>query len=236
MVEPTSYPEEDWLALSGIQHFSFCRRQWALIHIEQSWEDNVLTTAGSLEHERAHDYDASEKRGELLILRDLKVFSRRLGVTGACDVVEFRMSPDGVPLQGRSGSWLPYPIEYKHGQPKVQDADRLQLCAEAICLEEMLACNIREGALFYQGTRHREIVEFDDSLRNAVTEMFRQMHDLYTRGHTPKVRIGKECRACSLKNICLPELSKKKSARVYINARIREIMNVSEIKDIESRR
>lgn len=127
MKESADYPEDDWLALSGLQHFAFCRRQWALIHIEQQWEDNYLTTAGSLEHDRAHDYSESETRGSLLIMRDLRVFSRRLGITGACDVVEFRQSDAGVPLHGRSGTWLPYPVEYKHGAPKQTDADRLQL-------------------------------------------------------------------------------------------------------------
>lgn len=108
MKGPEGYPEEDWLALSGIQHFSFCKRQWALIHIEQLWSENYLTTAGHLEHERAHDYAASESRGDTLIMRDLRVYSRALGITGACDVVEFHKSNDGVPLHGRDGLWLPY--------------------------------------------------------------------------------------------------------------------------------
>lgn len=138
----SEYPEDDWLALSGLQHFSFCRRQWALIHIEQQWQENYLTTAGHLEHERAHDYEQSESRGDTLIMRDLRVFSRHLGITGACDVVEFHQSDDGVPLRGRNGLWSAYPIEYKHGQSKTVDADRLQLCAEAMCLEEMLSCEI----------------------------------------------------------------------------------------------
>lgn len=142
MKGPDGYSEADWLALSGIQHFSFCKRQWALIHIEQLWSENYLTTAGHLEHERAHDYAASESRGDMLIMRDLRVYSRALGITGACDVVEFHKSNDGVPLHGRDGLWLPYPIEYKHGKSKTIDADRLQLCAEAMCLEEMLACDI----------------------------------------------------------------------------------------------
>lgn len=125
----------------------------ALIHIEQLWSENYLTTAGHLEHERAHDYAASESRGDTLIMRDLRVYSRALGITGACDVVEFHKSNDGVPLHGRDGLWLPYPIEYKHGKSKTIDADRLQLCAEAMCLEEMLACDIPEGALFYRQTK-----------------------------------------------------------------------------------
>ncbi|OZG62787.1 CRISPR-associated protein Cas4 [Bifidobacterium hapali] len=228
-MELAEYAEDDWLSLSGIQHFSFCRRQWALIHVEQLWQDNVLTTSGSIEHERAHDYGASEKRGDLLILRDLRVFSRRMGVSGACDVVEFHASPDGVTLQGRDGQWIPYPVEYKHGQPKTQDADRLQLCAEAMCLEEMLSCDIREGALFYQHIRRRETVSFDESLRETVTDMFRQMHDFYTRGHTPKVRTKQGCKACSLKDVCLPELLKKRSARKYVDDRIYEVIHDSEV-------
>ncbi|KFI99085.1 CRISPR-associated protein Cas4 [Bifidobacterium stellenboschense] len=217
----SDYPEDDWLALSGLQHFAFCRRQWALIHIEQQWQDNYLTTAGSLEHERAHDYGESETRGDLLIMRDLRVFSRRLGITGACDVVEFRKSPDGVPLHGRNGTWSPYPVEYKHGRPKQQDADRLQLCAEAMCLEEMLACTIPEGALFYQQTKHRERVCFDSSLRERIVAMTHEMHDLINRGHTPKVRPSKSCRACSLRDVCLPNLVKTQSARQFIEDRLK---------------
>lgn len=215
------YPEDDWLALSGIQHFAFCRRQWALIHLEQQWQDNYLTTSGSLEHERAHDYAASETRGKLLIMRDLRVFSRRLGITGACDVVEFHQSDNGVSLQGRSGRWVPYPIEYKHGSSKDIDADRLQLCAEAMCLEEMMTCDIPEGALFYQRTRRREQVVFDVRMRDRVSELFAEMHEYYSRGHTPKVRVSQKCKACSLRDICLPQLMKKTcSAQEYIDSAI----------------
>ena len=213
----SEYPEDDWLALSGLHHFAFCRRQWALIHIEQQWQDNYLTTAGSLEHDRAHDYGASEARGDLLIMRDLRVFSRRLGITGACDIVEFRQSDAGVPLHGRAGAWLPYPVEYKHGAPKQADADRLQLCAEAMCLEEMLACSIPEGALFYQQTKHRERVRLDESLRDQIVAMSGEMHDLFARGHTPNIKPSKSCRACSLRDICLPKLARSRSAKQFID-------------------
>lgn len=222
MNEPTDYPEDDWLALSGLQHFAFCKRQWALIHIEQLWQDNMLTTAGNLEHEKTHDYDASEKRGDLLILRDLRVFSRRLGITGACDVVEFRSARDGVHLYGRDGTWNPYPVEYKHGKSKTIDADRLQLCAEAMCLEEMLACDIPQGALFYQQTRRREVVDLDGRLREMVTGMLSQMHDLYAKGYTPRVRTGRACRACSLKDFCVPKLMRTRSAQAYIDGYVND--------------
>lgn len=214
------YPEGDWLALSGIQHYAFCKRQWALIHIEQLWQENARTTAGQLEHERVDDYSQSETRGNLLILRSLRVFSRKLGITGICDVVEFHRDDNGVELHGRDGEWSPYPIEYKHGHAKVRDEDRLQLCAEAMCLEEMLACEIPNAALFYRETKRREIVELDDNLRDTVVSLTQQMHDLYRRGCTPKVKRTKSCNACSLKDLCLPELSKTMSAKEYIKENI----------------
>lgn len=217
---PAEYPEEEWLALSGIQHFAFCQRQWALIHIEQLWNDNTLTTAGDIEHKRAHDYSASEKRGDLLVLRDLRVFSRCLGIVGDCDIVEFRKSPEGVPLFGRRGRWQAYPVEYKHGIKKTNDADRLQLCGEAMCLEEMMSCRIKEGALFYQKTKRRERVEFTQELRAEVRQDFNEMRRLFNRGYTPKVKPKAGCKACSLKNICLPTLIGKKSAKAYINRAI----------------
>ena len=199
-----------------------CDELGQIIHIEQLWSENYLTTAGHLEHERAHDYAASESRGDMLIMRDLRVYSRALGITGACDVVEFHKSNDGVPLHGRDELWLPYPIEYKHGKSKTIDADRLQLCAEAMCLEEMLACDIPEGALFYQQTKRRERVKFDEDLRNMVEADFLQMHDLFSRGWTPKVKQTRSCSACSLRDLCLPELRKMKSAKAYIEERLKE--------------
>lgn len=128
------------LLISGLQHFSFCRRQWALIHIEMQWDDNYLTVDGSLRHEKADDPEFTEKRGGLIVSRAMPVRSDRYGIVGKCDVVEFRADPSGVPIVGREGLWLPTPVEYKRGRSKVIDADRLQLCAEAICLEEMLCC------------------------------------------------------------------------------------------------
>lgn len=131
------FSEEDYLPLSGLQHFLFCRRQWALIHIEQQWHENVLTAEGRILHEKAHS-DGSEKRGEKIIVRGLRIHSSRMGISGQCDVVEFSRSAQGVPLAGREGLFLPYPVEYKHGSSMVNDADRAQLCAQAMCLEEML--------------------------------------------------------------------------------------------------
>lgn len=216
------YSEEDFLQLSGLQHFSFCRRQWALIHIEQQWAENLLTVQGNILHEKAHDNTDREQRGDTLITRGMRIHSSTMGVSGKCDVVEFHRSPLGVALSGHEGLWLPYPVEYKRGSPKANDADRLQLCAQGMCLEEMLCCDIAEGALFYGETRRREVVEFTDELRARVREYIEAMHDLYRRRHTPKVKPGKSCNACSLRELCLPKLCRSRNVGAYLRAKTEE--------------
>ena len=211
------YAEEDYLQLSGLQHFAFCRRQWALIHIEQQWKENLYTVEGGLFHHRAHDEQIRERRGDILILRGLSVASPTLGISGKCDVVEFHSTLDGVSLQGENGLWLPFPVEYKRGTPKSNQADELQLCAQAMCLEEMLCCSILEGALFYGETRRRTLVSFSQTLRNEVQKMLNEMHMLYRRGHTPKVHRSKSCNACSLRDLCLPALMKEHDVNTYLH-------------------
>ena len=211
-----TYAEEDFLQLSGLQHFAFCRRQWALIHIEQQWRENLRTVEGDIFHRRAHDEQARERRGGVLILRGLSVVSPTLGISGKCDVVEFRADPVGVPLRGEEGLWSSFPIEYKRGAPKAHQADELQLCAQAMCLEEMLCCRIPEGALFYGETRRRTLVPFSKELRETVRGMLEEMHQLYRRGYTPKVRRSKSCSACSLQELCLPALMKERDVDAYL--------------------
>lgn len=212
------FSEDDYLQLSGIQHFAFCRRQWALIHIEDLWAENLRTTEGRLMHERAHDLSLRERRGDVITVRGAGVSSPSLGVSGQCDVLEYRADPAGVPLAGLEGTWLPYPVEYKRGRPKSTHADMLQLCLQAMCLEEMLCCEIKEGALFYGETRRRERVEFTDELRREVKGCLGEMHQLYRRGRTPKVKPSKSCNACSLKDRCLPSLMKNRPVKDYIAA------------------
>ena len=198
----------DPLMLSGIQHFAYCRRQWALIHIEQQWAENARTVEGGLFHRRAHDEAQFEARGDILIARGFRIASEALNVTGVCDVVEFHRDPDGIVLYGREGRWRVYPVEYKKGAPKENDADRLQLCGQAMCLEEALACEIPEGSLYYGETRRRERVALDGPLRERVRVMLVEMRDYYERGYTPRVRPNKGCNACSLKEQCLPKLNR----------------------------
>lgn len=217
-----TYREEDFLQLSGLQHFAFCRRQWALIHIEQQWAENYRTVDGSLMHEKAHDSSFTEHRGDRIVCRSVSVYSPQLGISGQCDVLEYHRSPDGVPLAGHEGLWQPFPVEYKRGSPKSGNADTLQLCAQAMCLEGMLCCDIPEGALYYGQTRHRERVLFTDELREQVRTLLQEMHTLYGRGHTPKVKPSKSCSACSLKELCLPALFRKKSVEAYLNRALEE--------------
>ena len=172
-------------------------------------------------HEKAHS-DGSEKRGDTIIVRGLRIHSSRMGVSGQCDVVEFIRSGDGAPLAGREGLYLPYPVVYKHGSSTANDADRAQLCAQAMCLEEMLSVDIPEGALFYGKTRHREVVSFSEELRVKVSEAFAEMHELYRRAYTPKVKTGAQCRNCSLNELCMPKLMKTKSVARYVEAAICE--------------
>ncbi len=217
-----AYKEEEYLQLSGLQHFSFCRRQWALIHIEQQWAENLATADGRILHEKAHDADSCEKRGKLMITRDMSIHSAELGISGSCDVVEFRQKADGITLTGQDGQWQPYPVEYKRGRPKINDADRLQLCAQAMCLEEMLCCDIPEGALYYGQTRHRERVVLDALLRQQVKTMLAEMHELYRRSHTPRVKPSGGCGGCSLKDVCLPKLMRKRTVAEYLRGSLED--------------
>lgn len=214
------YAQDAYLPLSGIQHFAFCRRQWALIHIEQLWGENFLTAEGRLLHERAHDPFSAEKRRDLIVTRDLAVYSSELGVSGQCDVVEFfRDEAHGIALFGREGRWLPRIVEYKRGHSKVDDCDRLQLTAQALCLEEMLSCpKIEESCLYYGETRRRESVDLTDALRGRVREMTAEMHMYYDRRYTPRVKVTKSCQRCSLNDLCLPGLLKTQSVARYISA------------------
>lgn len=215
------YREEDFLMLSGIQHFEFCRRQWALIHIEQQWAENYLTVAGELFHENAHDKEFTEKRGNKIITRGMPIYSRKMGISGECDVVEFvRDDKNGIGIFGREGKYRVIPVEYKHGVLK--ESDILQLTAEAMCLEEMLCCEIDCGYMYYEKTRHREQIEITDELRERVCKDFEEMHNYYMRNHTPKAKKTKACNACSLKDICLPKLNGNISAKKYLSERISE--------------
>lgn len=216
------YEQDDYLMISGIQHFQFCRRQWALIHIEQQWAENAHTVLGELMHKKVHDPYIAEKRKDTIITRALPVSSRIMGVSGECDVVEFHKSDEGIRLHGHRGLYTVYPIEYKKGRPKETEADILQLAAEALCLEEMFCVQIPEGAIFYGETRRRENVNLTQDLKEQTKKLFQEMHEYYKRKYTPKVKYSKRCNACSLKDICMPQLGKNVSVKSYIQQVLEE--------------
>jgi CRISPR-associated exonuclease Cas4 len=217
------YKEEDFLLLSGIQHFVFCKRQWALIHIEQQWQENLRTIEGGILHEKTHDDTIKEKRGDIIISRGMAIFSRSLGLTGTCDIVELHKDPKGVKIFGRDGTYKPVPVEYKRGKPKEDESDALQLCAQAMCLEEMLLCEIPEAFLFYWETKRRLKIILDEVLRGRVKTIAKEMHELYDKRYTPKVKLSKSCKACSLTEICMPKLCKNPSVTYYIKKNLSEM-------------
>jgi len=216
--------EADYLPLSGIQHFAFCPRQWALIHVEGQWVDNVLTAKGRLMHEKVDQAQQTEARENRLICRAVPLVSSKLGLTGRADVVEFTAciaEQRGVVINGRTGQWQPAPVEYKRGKPKSDDRDAVQLCAQGMCLEEMLSTVVAEGAIFYGQTRRRERVAFTTALRERVATLAQQMHELAALGQTPApplLRSG--CARCSLADRCLPNLRKRRSTSRYIRTEL----------------
>ncbi len=210
----SEYSSDELLALSGIQHFLFCRRQWALIHVECQWKENSFTVEGKQMHQRADDPFFSEVREGMIIARAMPVASYRLGLYGVCDVVEFHPDPDGMVLPGRQGAYLPAPVEYKRGKEKSGPYDEAQLCAQALCLEEMLAVNIPRAYLYYGEIRHRVSVELTGELRELVEKSLLEMHAYFSRGYTPKVKPTKACKSCSLADICLPDMQCKNSSAI----------------------
>jgi CRISPR-associated exonuclease Cas4 len=202
------YTEDELLPLSGLQHLVFCERQWALIHLEQQWAENRLTAEGRLLHEAVHD-PSRESRPGVVICRGLALRSLRLGLSGQADVVEFRA---GQPL----------PVEYKRGKPKNDLSDQIQLCAQALCLEEMLNLTVQQGALFYGTTRRRFDVRFDEPIRRQVEQLSLRMHELYRNKQTPEANYQPKCENCSLIEVCLPR--RRRDATRYLKAHIRAVL------------
>jgi CRISPR-associated exonuclease Cas4 len=172
-------------------------------------------------HEHAHDSSLIEKRGDIIETRGLRVRSNKFHIIGQCDVVEFHSSREGVHIKHYDGLWIPYPIEYKRGKPKSIDADRMQLCAETLCLEEMMCCKISEGALFYGEIKRREIVEISDDLRDSTIVAIGEMQSYFKRGYVPTTEFSKKCKQCSLSDICMPGIKSNYPIKEYLS-RVKE--------------
>lgn len=201
------YAEDELLPISALSHLLFCERRCALVHIEQIWDENRLTAEGRALHERVHDAD-NESRGDVRIARGLRLRSLQLGLIGMADVIEFHKT---------GKDWTPFPVEYKRGKPKIDSCDKVQLCAQAMCLEEMLQTAIPAGALFYGATHRREDVAFDQPLRDLTAAMAERLHCLVKSGITPAADYEKKCESCSLFSVCMPKTAgQHKSAKEYL--------------------
>jgi CRISPR-associated exonuclease Cas4 len=212
----TVYQEKEYLPLSALQHILFCRRQCALIHIEQLWEENLFTAQGRIMHERVDRGDQTDK-GKIRIEYGLPLKSARLGITGKADVVEFHLAESSVK------KWIPFPVEYKRGKPKKDLSDKVQLCAQAMCLEEMLNTAILSGALFYGKTRRRLEVTFDEDLRHETTEAAKQLHAMIESGITPPPEYAKKCDTCSFLSLCMPKaIEKRRTVAAWLNRMVRK--------------
>lgn len=214
------HAETDLLPISALQHLIFCERQCALIHMESIWNENRLTAEGRIMHERVHEA-AAESRGDVRIVRGLRLRSLRLGLIGIADVVELQRAGgnEGIPMMALTGRWKVFPVEYKRGKPKADACDEVQLCAQAMCLEEMLGCTIPAGALFYGTTRRRKDVVLDASLREVTTGTAQRLHELIDSGITPPAIHEKKCQNCSLFSTCMPEVTNgSKSVRNYLQS------------------
>ena len=201
------YDEDDLIHLAALNQYAYCPRRCALIHIEQLWSENLFTAEGRIMHDKVDTAD-KESRGNIRIEYGVPLRSLRHGLIGKADVVEFNRQED---------NWHPFPVEYKRGKPKKDNCDKVQLCAQAICLEEMLSCTITEGALFYGTTRRREDVVFDTALRTETKETAEKVHELIGSGITPKPEYSKKCKSCSLEQLCMPKTcGKKGKASAYL--------------------
>lgn len=215
------YREEELLPLSGIQHYCFCPRQWAIIHVEQSWEENRLTALGQLVHQRVNRPEESEKRKNKVTLRSVPLISYQLGLYGISDAVELERLEVGhenaFKHPNYPGWWKATPVEYKRGRPKKHLADKLQLCAEVLCLEEMYGLHISVAYLYYEAIKHRLEVVIDESLRRETISTAMAMHEDFAKGKTPKPKLTAACKSCSLQSLCLPQLSHQPSVKSYFD-------------------
>lgn len=214
-----AYNEEDMLMLSGIQHFMFCPRQWALIHIDQQWEENRLTMEGNLLHTNVDNPSYRQKNGDTITLRSVSVASKELGLYGITDAVELIPTANGekgIQHKLYPGCWKPFPIEYKRGKPKRSAIDEVQLAAQVLCLEDMYDIHIEYGALYYGETKHREVIHINQTLRDQTIECAKEMHRVFQMGIIPKASKGKYCKNCSLVDICMPDLENRSTVKHYL--------------------
>lgn len=226
MIKNKFYLEEELIPISALSDITFCERRAALHFIEGIWEDNLFTAEGTILHERVDDESATSVRGNIRIARSVWIRSLTLGLIGKADVVEYhKTETGGIKLKGVSGFWLPFPVEYKRGHMRHEQSFEIQLCAQTLCLEEMLNAKISCGAIFYGKTRHRLDLEFNESLRQETKDTALRLHEFIKEGKTPKPVYAPKCDSCSLVDVCLPKACGKKTS---VNNYLKDIIEGSE--------
>lgn len=222
-----TWPEEDLLPLSALVDIVFCERRAALHLLEQMWTENAATAEGHHLHDKVHAGNG-ESRSDIRIARGVRLRSLTLGISGIADVVEFHRTE-------RADAWRAFPVEYKRGILRHEQSFEIQLCAQALCLEEMLNCSIPQGALFYGISRRRQCVIFDAALRGETTKAASRLHELVTAGRTPPAIYSKKCEKCSLVGLCLPRTAGRGlSATAYLESQISNLRTEREAHEIQS--
>lgn len=220
------YSDEDLLLISGLQHVAFCEKQWVLIHMEQEWEENPLTIEGKHLHEFVHE-QGRESRGAIRTVTGMRLRSLKLGLYGIADMVEFHHDSSGVEIKNIANNgerWIPYPIEYKRGRKRYDIADEVQLCAQALCLEEMLGLPILKGAIYYGQPRRRNVIDFSLEIKDEVYRLCSKARKLYEGECAPQYNTGTHCKNCSLANVCMPNLTSKDKSAKYVENILKDIL------------
>lgn len=219
------YSEDDLLPISALGQLYYCPRRAGLTLLEQQWDDNVYTAEGTVQHRRVHE-GGSEVRRDVRIYRGVRVRSLRLGLAGVIDCLELRLlegaDSGGTAIDGVTGMWVPVPVEYKHGTTRDEHEYKVQLCAQAVCLEEMLEISLNEGYLYYEESRRRLAVHFTGELRRFVEDGAHQLHEMVRSGVTPLAQVSAKCRKCSMVDLCGPHVSATRASR-YLASILDEI-------------
>lgn len=213
------FDDEDYIQINTLQHYVYCPRQCALLCVENVWNDNLYTVRGEILHEVV-DSETEETRGSVRVVRGLRIHSTRLRIVGKCDVVEFHLSGDDASTlvrKNETGSYTVIPVEYKAGEPKEDLSDKVQLCAQALCLEEMLNVSIEKGIFFYGKIRRRYTIDIDRMLREQTEEVIQGVHALVSKRVVPRALYSQKCRNCSLESICVPRAMNEKKLHNYIH-------------------
>lgn len=206
------FEDFDRLSLSSLKQYIYCKRRFALMYVECEWGSNYKIVEGDLFHERVDNPLFSEKRGDLHISRSVPIYSDVMNLYGVADIIEFIKDDSGIKIHGKRERWRINPVEYKNGKPEKSNADNFQLCAQALCLEEMFNTNIEHGDIYYGKIKRRVTVDFTNELRSDVKEQVKNMKELLEQQLLPPKPKNQNCSLCSLENVCIPTIIRNQTS------------------------